>query len=50
MEFNTTFLIVITIAAIPVPLLLIGESIAIRLPNSKFTTWWRKHIMADYND
>ena len=50
MEFDTPFLIVITISAMPLPLLLLGESIATRMPTSKFTTWWRNHVMGRWND
>ena len=51
MEFDTPFLIVITISALPLPLLLLGESIATRMPTSKFTTWWRNHVIGSrYND
>jgi hypothetical protein len=27
--------------------LVIGEIIATKLPNTKFTNWWRKNVIAD---
>jgi hypothetical protein len=50
MKFETMFIMVMAIAVLPLPMLLLGEHVAKKKPQSKFTTWWRKHIMADYND
>lgn len=50
MNLDITIIILMMIAAIPLPSLLLGESIACRHPTSRFTQWWRKHIMDNIND
>jgi len=45
MKLDNTMLILMAITALPLPIIILGESIARRKPNSKFAAWWRKHIV-----
>jgi hypothetical protein len=45
MKLDNTMLILMAVAALPVPMIVFGESIAQRNPDSKFTAWWRKHMV-----
>ena len=45
MKLDNTLLVLMVVTALPMPTLLLGESIARRKPNSKFTAWWRKHVV-----
>ena len=45
MKLDNTLLVLMAITALPMPMIIFGESIARRKPNSKFTAWWRKHIV-----
>lgn len=50
MNLSNSIIIAMIIAAVPLPSLLLGESIACRYPTSRFTRWWRQHIMDNIND
>jgi len=45
MKLDNTMLILMAIAALPMPMIIFFESIARRKPDSKFTAWWRKHVV-----
>jgi hypothetical protein len=46
-----TFLTIFcSIGVLLIASILIGEFFAERNKQSKFSTWWRKHIVGDFND
>ena len=47
MKFEIMFITVMAIATVPLPMLLLGEHIAKKKPQSKFTRWWRKYMISD---
>lgn len=47
MKFETMFIIVMAIGTLPLPMLLLGEHVASKRPQSKFAKWWRKYMISD---
>jgi len=47
MKFEIMFITVMAIGTLPLPMLLLGEHVAKKKPQSKFTKWWRKYMISD---
>ena len=47
MKFEIMFITIMAIGTLPLPILLLGEHVAKKKPQSKFTQLWRKYMISD---